>query len=210
MPNPSITELVTLIRETPPNCGDTRVVLIDGQAGAGKSTLTNRLADALGGKPSEGAGTFLPDSELTEADTVQIVHGDDLYEGWGGLSTLDDVLLGSVLEPLAEGGVGSFEMWDWVAGRRSYTIRVPQRPFLIVEGVGVALPRARELAVLTVFVEAPWETRLARGVERDEHAYSDVVQLWERFEQDEQSHHARTRARENSHVVVDGTAPVPD
>lgn len=210
MPNPSVSDLAARVRSAAPLCGTTRLVLIDGQAGAGKSTLTNRLADALGGKPSEGAGTFLPDSELTEDDPVQIVHGDDLYEGWGGLATLDDILLGDILEPLAAGESGSFQMWDWVAGRRSHSIRVPQRPFLIVEGVGVALPRARELAVLTMFVTAPWETRLARGLARDSGAYDDATALWEGFEQAELSHHARTRAREDADVLIDGTAPIPE
>jgi len=208
MPNPSITELATQIRAAEPRCGTTRLVLIDGQAGAGKSTLTNRLAAELGGEESGGAGTFLPDAELAEDDLVQIVHGDDLYEGWGGLSTLDDVLLDQILEPLAAGGVGEFRMWDWVHGRRSYNIRVPARRFLIVEGVGVGLPRARELAVLTVFVAAPWEVRLARGLERD--AYDDVESLWEKFELDEQAHHARTRSQDEAEVIVDGTAPIPD
>lgn len=164
----------------------------------------------MGGDASGGAGTFLPDAELTEDDPVQIVHGDDLYEGWGGLATLDDILLGDVLEPLAAGGTGAFQMWDWVEGRRSHTIRVPQRRVLIIEGVGVALPRARELAVLTLFVNAPWETRLARGLARDANSYDDAVSLWEGFEQDEQLHHARTRAREDADILIDGTQPVPE
>ena len=210
MPNPSIADLVTRIAEAEPRCGATRVVLIDGQAGAGKSTLANRLAIALGGTASGGAGSFVPDAPLAESAPVQIVHGDDLYEGWGGLATLDAVLLGDVLEPLAAGDHAEFRMWDWVQDRRSHTIHVPQRHVLLIEGVGVALPRARELAVLTVFVGAPWEVRLQRGVERDHHAYDDVVEMWERFEKGEQSHHARTRARETADVVIDGTAPVPD
>ena len=110
---------------------------------------------------------------------------------------------------LAAGESGAFQMWDWVESRRSHTIRVPQRPFLIVEGVGVALPRARDLAVLTLFVTAPWETRLARGLARDANAYDDAVALWETFEQDEQSHHARTLAREDADILIDGTQPVP-
>jgi len=210
MPNPSVAELATRIQEAEPRCGTTRVVLIDGQAGAGKSTLANRLALRLGGTASGGAGSFLPDAPLADSSPVQIVHGDDLYEGWEGLATLDAVLLGDVLEPLAAGGDAEFRMWDWVEGRRSHTIRVPRRHVLLIEGVGVALPRARELAVLTVFVEAPWDIRLKRGVERDHHAYDDVIEMWERFEQREQSHHARTRARETADVVLDGTAPVPD
>lgn len=210
MANPSVRDLADRVRATEPRCGDTRVVLIDGRAGAGKSTLANTLAAALGGEASAGAGTALPDAPLAGGAPVQILHGDDMYEGWGGLATLDAVLLGDVLEPLAAGGTGAFRMWDWGANARSHEIRVPQRSVLVIEGVGVALPRARELAVLTMFVEAPWEARLERGVERDQHAYADVVALWEQFERDEQAHHARTGARDAADYVVDGTAPIPN
>ena len=210
MPNPTVSDLAARVRDAAPRCGTTRVVLIDGQAGAGKSTLANRLAVALGGAASGGAGTFLPDAPLAGSAPVQIVHGDDIYEGWGGLATLDAVLLGGILEPLAAGSDGAFRMWDWVEDRRSHAIAVPRRRYLIIEGVGVALPRARELAVLTVFVEARWEERLARGVQRDHEAYDDVVPRWQAFERDEQAHHARTGARYAADVLVDGTAPVPD
>lgn len=190
-------------------CGRTKVILIDGPAGSGKSTLTNRLAVALGGAPSAGAGTFRPDAPLASSAQVQIVHGDDLYEGWHGLATLDAVLLDQVLEPLARGEDGAFRMWDWVEDRRSHVIGVPQRDWLIIEGVGVALPRARELAVLTVWVEAPWEVRLARGQARDGNDY-DVTEKWRAFDAEEQSLHERSGTRAAADFTIDGTAPVPD
>ena len=119
------------------------MILIDGRAGAGKSTLANRLAVALGGTASGGAGTFKPDAPLAESAPVQILHGDDMYEGWAGPATIVDILLGRILGHLASGRDGSFEMWDWAADARSHTIAVCPRPWLIIEGVGVGLPRAR-------------------------------------------------------------------
>ena len=210
MANPSISQLAQWARFSEPRCGHTKLILIDGQAGAGKSTLANRLAIALGGSPSAGAGTYRPDAPLAASAPVQLLHGDDLYEGWAGLATLDEVLLEGILEPLAEGEQGAFQMWDWVEGRRTHLIRVPQREFLIVEGVGVGTPRARELAVLTVFVEAPWATRLTRGVERDHHSYDDVVERWTAFERDEQERHETTGARAAADFIVDGTTAITD
>jgi len=215
VPNPTVGELAQLARASKPKLpatgkGSTRLILIDGPAGAGKTTLANRLAVALGGTPSGGAGSYTPDGALADAAPVQIIHGDDMYEGWGGLPRLDEVLLDRILEPLARGEQGAFEMWDWVADARSHTIRVPQRPWLIIEGVGVAGPRARELAALTVFVEAPWEVRLQRGVERDHYAYDDVVERWNAFEAEERALHARNGTRAAADATVDGTRPVGD
>lgn len=185
-------------------------MLLDGRAGAGKSTLANRLAVALGGTASGGAGTFRPDAPLADDAPVQIVHADDMYEGWAGPATMVDILLDRILGALASGRDGSFEMWDWAADARSHTIDVPQRPWLIIEGVGVGLPRARELAVLTVFIDAPWEVRLQRGVERDHLAYADVVERWTGFEAQERAMHERNGTREAADFRVDGTAVIPD
>ena len=210
MPNPSLAELLDTASDRPPACGTVRVILIDGPAGSGKTTLANRLAVALGGQTSGGAGSFRPDAPLGLDIPVQILHGDDMYEGWGGLATLDDVLLGDILRPLAAGEDAEFRQWDWVLDARTVTIPVPQRPWLIVEGVGVGLPEARELAVLTVFIEAPWDVRLERGIERDLLAYDDVVERWTEFEADERSLHERSGTRAAADFRIDGTAPVPD
>lgn len=209
MPNPNIATLVSTASGRGPRCGRTRVILIDGPAGSGKSTLANRLATALGGSPSAGAGTFRPDAPLESCAPVQIVHGDDLYEGWSGLATLDEVLLDQVLEPLARGEDGAFRMWDWIEDRRSHLIQVPQRDWLLIEGVGVGLPRARELAVITVWVEAPWDERLARGQARDGNDY-DVTEKWRAFDAEEQALHGRSGTRAAADFRIDGTAPVPD
>jgi uridine kinase len=162
-----------------------RVVLIDGPAGSGKSTLARRLADVL---------------------SAQVLHGDDMYEGWSGLATLDALLVGEILEPLSQGRDASFRRWEWLASERAEAIHVPQAPVLVLEGVGIAQQAARRYASLVVFVEAPWDTRIARGLERDgEHMRGE----WERWEVEQNAHHAVNDTRAHAHVVIDGTKPVP-
>ncbi|MGH3988365.1 MAG: uridine kinase family protein, partial [Pseudonocardiaceae bacterium] len=91
-------ELAARVLAAPPALGAVRLVVVDGPAGSGKSTLAGRVAAALGG--------------------AQVVHMDDLYEGWSGLDqAVWRRLLAWVLEPLAAGRTGRYRRYDWPAGR---------------------------------------------------------------------------------------------
>lgn len=207
VPNPSVRQLVAMLNRGNASCGSTRVALIDGPAGSGKTTLANRLAAALGGDPSNGAGTFDPARPASTQDIVQILHGDDMYEGWDGLTTLDAVLLGEVLRPLAAGDAAGFRMWDWVAGTRTHLIPVPPVQYLLIEGVGVAQREARPFANLVVYVDAPAEVRIRRGLERDGDHMRDEWERWQRIEDAHMREHDTLFA---ANAVIDGTSDVPD
>lgn len=206
MSQPSIVALAHHIRSQQARCGSTRVILIDGPAGAGKTTLANCLVEELGGAASPGAGIVAP--SIAPDVRAQVLHGDDMYEGWEGLATLNDVLCGQVLEPLARGEVASFRAWDWVHGRRGHKIVVPPRPFLIIEGVDVANARAQRHAAAVLWVEAPLEARLARARERDGHM-EGWQQTWRDFEQEADAAFAASGARERAAFVIDGSQTVP-
>lgn len=183
--NPTLDLLVATARASAARCGTTRVIAIDGPAGAGKTTLAGRLAAALGG--------------------AQVLHADDMYEGWSGLATLSEVLVGEVLEPLARFGRASFRRWDWVAGARAETIEVPAAPFLVIEGVGTAQRAARLFVSLVIYVDAPWAVRLERGIARD----GETMRAeWERWQAAEGPFLVREGTRAAADVEIDGTAPV--
>ncbi|WP_430866934.1 uridine kinase [Demequina aurantiaca] len=186
MANPSIADLAAEVRSRDPHLDETRLVLIDGPAGSGKTTLAGRLGSVLG---------------------AQVVHGDDIYEGWDGLDSMWPVLGTQILEPMARGEAASFAAWDWHASRRGDTIEVPGAPFLIIEGVGVAQRAARPFASLVIYVEAPWSERLSRGIERDgEGMRAD----WERWQVLELIHHDAQQTRVGAHLEIDGAAPIPE
>lgn len=205
--NPTLRELITALNRGEPRCGPTRVALIDGPAGSGKTSLANRVAVALGGESSRGAGTFDPAVPASPSDTVQILHGDDMYEGWGGLETLDKVLLDEVLKPRAAGQSAGFRMWDWVAGARTHFIPVPPVRYLLIEGVGVAQRDARVFANLIVYVDAPADVRLRRGLDRDGEHMRDEWERWQRLEDAHMLEHGTLAAAD---AVIDGTSVVPD
>ena len=70
------------------------VVLIDGRSGSGKTTLAMKLANEI------FARTQLK---------PQLVHMDDLYPGWEGLSAGARMLVADVFEPLSRGRLAQYQ-----------------------------------------------------------------------------------------------------
>jgi len=184
--NPSIAELAATALAAQARCGRTRIVLIDGPAGSGKTTLGDRLGAALG---------------------AQVLHADDMYEGWTGLPTLWNILGTRILEPLSRAEHAGFERWDWHASARAERIDVPAADALVIEGVGVAQRAARAYASLVIYVDAPWPERLARGVARDGEAMRTD---WERWQVTEQPYLGGEGTFRAADAVIDGAKRVPD
>jgi uridine kinase len=177
-------DLAARARAAPAGLGRVRLVTVDGPAGSGKTTLAARLSVLLEDAP--------------------VVHMDDLYEGWTGLSP--DVLRRlrvGVLDPLAAGRHGAFRRYDWDAGRFAEVVTVPAAYALVVEGVGAGARQVDGAASLRVWVEAPRDLRLARGLERDGPALRDE---WLRWADVEERHFAADGTRDRADAVVDGTA----
>lgn len=181
-------ELAARVRAGTPRLGSTRLVCIDGPAGSGKTTLAGRLASEL------GAGTA-------------VVHMDDLFGGWT-MTGVAARLRAGVLEPLADGRPGAYQHYDWdAAAFLPEPVPVPVVDVLIVEGCGSAPRQFDPWTTLRIWVEAPKELRLARGIERDGAALTDEWLRWQQLEADV-FETEDTRARAD--LRVDGTVHAPD
>ena len=168
-----------------PRLGGVRLVCVDGPAGSGKTTTAARVVSDLG-----RAGL-----------TVEVVHLDDLYDGWSGLDgTLWPRLSAQVLEPLRRGVPGRFQRYDWSMAAFADWIDVPVPDVLVVEGCGSARRAARRAAVLSVWIEAPPELRLARGLARDGEA---MRSQWIAWTASETAHFAREATREHADIRLD-------
>jgi uridine kinase len=159
----TVDDLAARILAAPPRLGNTRLVCIDGPAGSGKTTFAGRLAAVLG-----------PDAVL--------VHFDDLYAGWT-LTGAAARLQAGVLRPVREARPGAVHPFDWTTRRFSpAAVEVPVRPVLLVEGCGSS-PRALDpWTTLRIWVEAPPEVRIARGLARDGEHLADEWRRWQRTE----------------------------
>jgi uridine kinase len=185
---PLITDLAARIRAAAPRLGTTRLVLIDGPAGSGKTTVAGRLADALG-------------------PHAAVVHLEDLYAGWTLTGAIARLCAG-VLRPLAEGRAGSYRRYDWHAGRFcDDAVAVPRTPVLIVEGCGSS-PRALDpWTTLRIWVEANEELRTTRGIARDG---AHLAEEWRRWQRLEAAEFAAQDTRARAEVRVDGAAPLAE
>ena len=185
--------VLELLAERPPTLGAGRMVAVDGPAGSGKTTLGEALAEA-----ARGTGS------------VTLLHMDDLYEGWTGLDHhLTGRVRAGILEPLAAGRPGRYRRYDWAAGRFAEAHLVDPVDLLVLEGVGSGATAYDAFLTVRVWVEAPADLRLARGVERDGEAMREE---WLAWTDREAAHFAADGTRTRADLVVDGTgatAPRP-
>lgn len=172
--------VLELASSRPQTLGEGRLVCVDGPAGSGKTTLAGATAMA--------------------APDAVVVHMDDLYEGWDGLPTVD-AQLANLLQPLSEGRTGRYRRWDWHADRWAEQVEVRPAPLLVIEGVGSGSLVAAPFTTVLVWVEAPYDLRMRRGIERDGDAFAPY---WESWAAAEEEHFARHRTRERADLRVDG------
>lgn len=185
-PSDAATVVLRQARARTPTLGDTRLLCIDGPGGSGKSSLAKACVDEAGG------GAVL-------------VHMDDLYDGWAGLATVGDQLE-TLLRPLAAGEPGRYRRYDWHRRRFVETVTVEPSRLLVLEGVGAGSLAYADLCTLLVWVAAPPDLRLTRGLDRDGEELRDQ---WLQWRLDEEVHFAHDRTEERADVVVDGTGVEP-
>jgi uridine kinase len=124
----------------------TRWIGVDGKGATGKTTLAGHIAAALPGSV--------------------VVHIDHFarpdVRGWEL-----DRFVRQVLEPLLAGQQGRYQRWDFERNVGAEWRTVPVGVPVIVEGVSATDERLGVPWDFTIWVEVPYELRLARALERD-------------------------------------------
>jgi uridine kinase len=164
VPEATIAAVLEHAAGRPPLLDDGRLVCVDGPAGSGKTTLAAALADATG---------------------ARVLHMDDHYQGWQGLGEAPARIRDEILAPLASGVPGFYRRYDWERGEFAELHVVEPDDLLVLEGVGSG---SRELAAYRstlVWVSAPEDLRLERGLARDG---EEAREHWLRWMDDERTH----------------------
>lgn len=182
-------DLAREIAGRPARLGAVRLIAVDGGTGAGKTVFAGRLGGAL-----RDAGL------LTE-----VLHTDDLLDGWADQFTFWPRLRSAILDRLAAGDPGRYRRYDWVTRRFAEEHVLPVPDALIMEGVSAARAEVRPRLTLALFVTADPGSRLSRVLDRDG---VDVEPELRRWMAAEEVHFARDRTPERADVLVDGDSRV--
>lgn len=169
----------------------TFLVVIDGPAGAGKTTLSHQLAPHLTWHDANGY-----------RHEAVVVHLDDMYEGWedgpaGGAECVGK----QVIAPISAGKPGSYRRYDWAEGRFAERHEVAPVPFLVVEGsgAGAGLRHAPTQPAVLIWLDADDEERVNRVLARDgEHLRAEL----ERWIEAERAHFTADGTRDRADVVL--------
>lgn len=137
------------------------VVLIDGRAGAGKSTLARMVA-----------------ANWPVAGRPQLIALDSLYPGWDGLDAGVERALHDILRPHARGLLSTWRRWDWELGTDAEASAVTPALGVILEGCGALNPATARLADVRVWVESPDASRKRRALERDGDGFRPHWDRW--------------------------------
>lgn len=161
---------------------DLVLVGIGGHGGAGKSTLAARLVDRLPG--------------------AQVVPTDAF---WNGRQFDLPRLRAGVVDELLAGRSADYPPWNWAGDAAgTATTTVTAEGVVIIEGVCALHEMFRYDLAVRVWVDAPADVRLARGVARDgERSRGTWLNVWM---PNEDAYVARDRPVECAHLIVDGTA----
>lgn len=145
-----------------------RVIAIDGGGGAGKTTFASYLQQAIAGSVIVKIDDFYRPPQLrTPLLSTKIINPNF---DWDRLRT-------SVLEAVKENQEIRYQRYDFKAGTLSgEIISIPSDVTIIVEGVWSLQEAFRDFYDYRIWLEAPSDVRMERGVARDGEEYRKV---WE-------------------------------
>lgn len=168
----------------------TLLIAIDGCGGAGKTTVASTISRQL--------------------EAVCIVHMDDFYRPSLNRNE-DDKAIGAnfdwerlrdqVLEPASQKLAINYQIYDWQKDSIEKWEAIGDYKIIIVEGVYSSRKEIRHYHDYIIWVDASYETRLKRGIERDGLQARDIwMNVW-MPEEDRYMTHQNPRSYAN--LVVD-------
>ena len=155
--------------------GQTQLILIDGPAGAGKTTLADKLSKDFDAK---------------------VIHLEYLYDGWENAltPTLTEKLL-ELCNSLANGQSHTLPVYDWHEKRFIGIEIIEPSKVLIIEGVGAGQSAIRGYSSALIWVDVDPQLGFDRVIARDGESIREEIIRWkireaEHFAEEQTRHFA--------------------
>ena len=142
-------------------------IAIEGHSAAGKSTLANRIAEAMNEVTIIHTDDFYRVMPEAERFNLTPEEGYERYYEWQRLK--------DVLETLGAGRLAEYKRYDWSANKLGETVSIKPEGIIIVEGCYSLRPELYPFYGLSFYVEAPSTLRLERQRNRDDNSATWVA-----------------------------------
>lgn len=138
------------------------IIAIDGPAGAGKTTLAQELFRAFSVNSS-----------------VQVIHMDDLYDGWDNALSgdLSEILKYLVSQHDAK-APAKIQRYNWESSSFGESQELPVSDLLILEGVGCGDKELQDRFAALIWMEIDPADGLKRVLDRDGRQVESQMQKW--------------------------------
>lgn len=145
------------------------IIAIDGPAGSGKTTLSKQLA--------------------TDLSNTEIIHIDDLYQGWSDAfsARLTSFVISQILKPISEKKDFTYEIFDWHSNQFNKSKLVAKDKIYLLEGVGAGQSQFRPYISRIIWLNISDEIGLSRVLSRDG---SEILMPMKEFQKAQKLHFA--------------------
>lgn len=159
-----------------------QIILIDGPAGAGKTTLSLKLQSEL---------------------NCQVIHLDYVYDGWDGAfgERLPQTLT-ALISAFKSGADFELPVFNWDSMSFDSTQVISAGEVLIIEGVGAGQSSVRALGSQLYWVEVEDEIGMQRVLDRDGIQIEKQMRRWKEREAE---HFRQERTREFADFIISTT-----
>ncbi len=125
------------------------IIGIDGVAGSGKTTLSLNLQRDLGNS--------------------QVIHMDDLYEGWGDplSEKLSERVVEQILKPITSNNSATYDRFNWAMQLFDEQVKIVPSKYLNLGGVGAGQKSFRNYLTKLIWVRCDPTTGFERVLARD-------------------------------------------
>ena len=138
------------------------IIAIDGPAGAGKTTLAQELFLAFSNKGS-----------------VQLIHMDDLYDGWDNALSKDlSKILKYLVSQHQSKSPAKIQRYNWEISSFGESEELPVCDLLILEGVGCGNKELQDHFAALIWMEIDPTVGLKRVVNRDGAQVQGQMEKW--------------------------------